>query len=374
MSNNEFPTVPPSEPPAAEAPNLPSPPPVVPKRQSESGALTLMRWSIIICIYIGIIGAGGIYGVTAFKFFAKVFALPDSGGSSLMLISFLAGVPLAIGALCAFLASLTKQALKNGEPQPPFALSANIIAGISGAFFAFAGGAIMQEGAICVAMALPLFVGMAVLGAIIIGIASLFGAKTKNKVLGLMLLCPFAAAPIEQNMVPENAYQQVSRSVFIAAAPAQIWQIIHQPQDIKPAEFKAGLVYKIGVPYPLSARTIEARVGGTRESYWERGVKFDEIITAWDENRHIAWVYKFDQNSFPAGALDDHIVIGGRYFNLENTAYTLTPEAGGTRLHIAIKSRVSTTFNWYAANFAQFLIDDTADALLAFYKNRAELR
>jgi hypothetical protein len=230
----------------------------------------------------------------------------------------------------------------------------------------------MREDVICIVMSLPLFIGMALLGVIIVLLSALFGAKTKNKVLGLMLLFPFVAAPFEQNAVPENAYQQTNRSIFIAATPAQIWQHINFPLDIKPAELKSGFAYKIGVPYPIEARTIEPKVGGTRQLQWERGVKFAEEITAWDENRHVAWKYRFDKNSFPEGSLDDHIVIGGRYFNLEDTSYTLTPEAGGTRLSIAVKTRVTTTFNWYAGAWAAFLIDDTAQAILLFYKNRAE--
>lgn len=343
------------------------------KRAPEAGSITLIRWSIIISAYIGIIGLGGLYGVAAHKFFAKVFVVQNGTGSSLMLWSFLAGVPCAIGGLCAYAAAQAKRALKAGQGDQGI-LGASFIAALAVAFFAFAGGALMREGAICIVMSLPLFFAMGILGALIAALSAMFGAKTNKKVLGLMLLFPFAAAPFEQRGTPENAYQQVNRSIYIAASPAEIWQHINFPLDIKPVELKSGFAYKIGVPYPIEARTIEPKVGGTRQLQWERGVKFEEVITAWDENRHVAWKYKFDKNSFPEGSLDDHIVIGGRYFDLEDTSYTLTPEAGGTRLSIAVKTRVTTTFNWYAGARAEFLIDDTAKAILLFYKNRAEGR
>ena len=365
----------PAQPYASDLPYQPFPPaPLdVAKPAPEAGSITLIRWSIIISAYIGIIGLGGLYGVSAHKFFAQVFVVKDSTGSSLMLWSFLAGVPCAIGGLCAYAAAQAKRALQAGQGDQGI-LGASFIASLAVAFFAFAGGALMREGAICIVMSLPLFFAMGILGALIAAISALFGSKTNKKVLGFLLLFPFAAAPFEQRGTPENAYQHVNRSIFIAASPAEIWQHINFPLDIKPIELKSGFAYKIGVPYPIEARTIEPKVGGTRQLQWERGVKFEEIITAWDENRHVAWKYKFDKNSFPEGSLDDHIVIGGRYFDLEDTSYTLTPEAGGTRLSIAVKTRVTTTFNWYAGAWAEFLIDDTAQAILLFYKNRAEGR
>jgi len=47
-------------------------------------------------------------------------------------------------------------------------------------------------------------------------------------------------------------------------------------------------------------------------------------------------------------------------------------EMGGTHLEISVKFRVSTSFKWYAKPWANFLISDTAEAILHFYKNRAE--
>ena len=101
-------------------------------------------------------------------------------------------------------------------------------------------------------------------------------------------------------------------------------------------------------------------------------IDFWNLQLSWNEYHHISWKYRFDSDSFPPGSMDDHVIIGGKYFDLNDTSYTLTPEAGGTRLDIAITYRVSTGFNWYAVPMANFLISDTADALLNLYKNRAE--
>jgi hypothetical protein len=64
--------------------------------------------------------------------------------------------------------------------------------------------------------------------------------------------------------------------------------------------------------------------------------------------------------------------VGGRYFKLLTTGYTLKPEGQGTRLSIDVESSVTTSFNAYAGWCAKFLVADTAQTILEFYKKRAE--
>ena len=61
------------------------------------------------------------------------------------------------------------------------------------------------------------------------------------------------------------------------------------------------------------------------------------------------WTYHFAPDSFPPHALDDHVQIGGHYFDIIDTTYTLRPlDSTSTRLDIQMHYRVSTDFNWYA--------------------------
>ena len=76
------------------------------------------------------------------------------------------------------------------------------------------------------------------------------------------------------------------------------------------------------------------------------------------------WTYRFAEDSFPAGALDDHVKVGGAYFDLRDTSYTLTPEEGGTRLHIRVSYRISTDFDAYANWVAQRLLGNFSEVIL----------
>ena len=307
--------------------------------------------------------AGAAYGIFAYELFGKLYSRPADGASGLMLASFLAGVPLALGMLVGYLAIRRK---KMG------AASAGALATLSVSLFMIAAGAALREGTICIAMAAPLFIVLAAIGAGLGVLASSAGESKGPKLLSVALIAPVFFGLAEEQITSPTARQTTIESIYIASKPEIIWRHLNYPLDIKPQELGDGFAYRIGVPYPIEARTLEERIGGKRTLRWERGVTFDEEITAWEPNRHIAWIYKFHPDSFPPGSLDDHIVIGGRYFNLEGTSYTLHPEGAGTRLTIVVETSVTTNFNWYAGLWAKYLIADTAQAILQFYKTRSE--
>ena len=238
--------------------------------------------------------------------------------------------------------------------------------------FVFIAGALLREGIICIIMAIPIFAVLAILGAIFGAILSSSSKNGPHVLYGFTLILPLALGSMETQVPASSMVQIIEQEILIKASPELVWQYINNPLDIKPKELESGFAYRIGVPFPVQARTLEEKVGGRRELIWQRGVHFEERITAWEANRHIAWTYQFAADSFPPGSLDEHIVIGGKYFNLEDTSYTLTPVATGTRLRIKVTTRVSTNFNWYANLWAKFLVEDTATSILNFYKNRAE--
>lgn len=228
---------------------------------------------------------------------------------------------------------------------------------------------LLIEGSICIVMAAPLFLGLSSIGGLAMGVASRT-FKKPPKGLQCVAFLPFIFLLAERPA--PDAVQQVTQSIFIKAPAEAVWRHINFPSNIHPSELAAGLAYKIGVPYPQEARTLSEGVGGKRRLQWQRGIVFEEEITAWQPNRHIAWKYIFRADSFPPGSMDEHVELGGKYFDLTHTSYTLSPENGGTRLDIVVDFRVSTAFNWYALPMAEFFIHDTAGAILQFYKNRSE--
>ncbi len=307
------------------------------------------------------IATGALYGLLMRTLFSSD-VIAGSEGADVMTNAFVVFVPIVVGALTVYFA----------HTQRPRTVSYYVFAPwLSVALFVAGTAAALIEGAICIALALPLFMALGSVGGLLMGLICRL-LKRPARGLQSIAFLPLAAALAESGHTLPQRTELIERSAQIQATPAQVWQHINYPLNIQPHELEGGLAYRIGVPYPVEARTITPAVGGKRALRWQRGVSFEEIITAWDENRHIAWRYVFTEDSFPPGSMDEHVVLGGRYFDLEHTAYSLTPTDAGTRLDIAVRVRVSTQFNWYARPVARFLIGDTADAILGFYKRRSE--
>ncbi|WP_211368343.1 SRPBCC family protein [Pseudoxanthomonas gei] len=313
--------------------------------------------------YVFAAGAG--YGLLM----RLAFGLPFFGSAEIsntasqaMLWSFLCLVPPLVGALTVHFSGGRQRSVGYAIIAPWVSI------------LMFVGGAavLLIEGSICIAMALPLFLALASLGGLVMWLVSRF-YRPSSSVLGSLLLLPLLAGSWERDQPLPQALQAADATIMIAASPEAVWKLINRAEDIRPAEMREGLAYRMGLPYPISARTTETEQGRVRKLSWEKGVRFDEPILDWQENRFIRWSYSFPAGAIPPDALDEHVVIGGKYFDLVDTSYRLTPVATGTRLDIHVTYRVSTHFNWYADAWGRVLVADAAGTILRFYKRRAEV-
>lgn len=228
------------------------------------------------------------------------------------------------------------------------------------------------EGVICAVLIIPMFALMGGLGGLLMGIVCRVTDWPRPALYSFAVL-PLALGAIEPQLPNPEQFSETTRSVFIAAPPERVWQEINNATDIQPDELGDAWAYRIGVPMPVAGVTEPTGEGRVRRVQWQKQVHFDELITEWEPARRIRWRYRFAPDSFRAGALDDHVVIGGHYFDLRDSAYTLVPREGGTELRLDVSWRVSTRFNWYADRVAHFLLGDFSEHILRFYKARSEL-
>lgn len=291
-----------------------------------------------------------------------IFTFAGKGtANGVMLAAFVILVPIVVGVLTIYNLDHAELSLASAIYKPWIPTLA-FVAGTA---------LLMLEGSICIAMALPIFLFAASVGGLLAYIAARSFRLTPGAMSAIMAL-PLVLGYFETMVpLPQNTFV-AKDSVFIATKPDEVWNLINYAVQIQPEEMRGGLAYKIGVPYPMEAITQTADGRRIRRLKWQKDVSFDEPITAWEENRFIKWSYAFKPESFPPGSLDEHILIGGKYFDLIDTSYRLTPEGAGTRLEIVVNYRVSTNFNFYATSWAQILVDDAAATILGFYKHRSE--
>lgn len=228
------------------------------------------------------------------------------------------------------------------------------------------------EGAICAILAAPIFAVLGGIGGLLMGAMFRISRRPKPPLYGFLAL-PLVLGALE-NPQPQGRIEQVERRVQVAATPQAVWRQLMRADAIRPEEVDAAWSYRIGVPKPLSGVVHEDAHGLVREVRMGKGIHFRQFSTDWQPQRYVRWQYAFDEDSVPPGALDDHVRIGGEYFDLRDTAYTLTPRGGGTELTVSMSYRVSTGFDWYAAPLSRWLLGNQCQVLLDFYRHRAEAR
>lgn len=280
-----------------------------------------------------------------------------------MMLSFVLLAPLLVGMVAVYVAE--RRVRRNWGTYAGVGAMANLI---------FVGGTLVTslEGAICVILVLPVFVVIGSFGGLLMGAIYRYLKRPRQTLYGFLLL-PLVLGAIE-NPHPDGRIERIERRILIAAPPAEVWRQLMTADAIRPDEVDAAWTYRIGVPKPLAGVVRQTPTGLVREVRMGKGIHFQQMSTDWQPQRYVHWQYHFDADSVPAGALDDHVRIGGQYFDLLDTAYTLTPRAGGTELAMSLDYRVSTAFDWYAAPLGRWLLGGQSETLLSFYRRRAEAR
>ena len=279
-----------------------------------------------------------------------------------MMVSFLFLAPLAVGVVTVYLAERRKRHSVGYYIAAPIIANLLLVAGTI---------LINLEGIICAVLIVPVFSIVGAVGGLIMGGLCRWTNWPKHSTYAFVAL-PLLMGAFEHRLPLPQRIAAVERSVHIDATPAEVWRSIHEADRIRPDEVDSAWMYRIGVPTPRAGVTRRTDRGLVREVTMGKGIRFDQRITHWTPGRYVRFEYDFAPDSFPPRALDDHVKIGGHYFDLVDTAYALEPQGDGTRLTISMRYRVSTQFNWYAEPLARWLVGDFEDTILRFYKRRSE--
>ncbi len=232
---------------------------------------------------------------------------------------------------------------------------------------------VMIEGLICVFVIYPLFVALGAAGGLLMGLICRLSHWPRPRdalySLGVLPLL-VALSGVDLPLPPEFGMTQ--RSLHIQAPPAVVWEHLLNTPAIPEARMKQAWAMRIGVPAPQASVMTATPQGWVRRAQWNKGVYFDEVIQDMEPQRRLRWTYRFHPDSFPPGALDDHVLIGGHYFDLVDTQVRLTPAGGGTDMQVQIRYRISTHFNVYAGWWARALLGNFSEEMLQVYKARSE--
>ena len=214
------------------------------------------------------VGCGAAVGLLMIG--VSVYAF-ESYGAALFL-----GTPYVVAALSAYL-----RLRLDPNASSPAATGASFLALGAVAVIAVL---VAMEGAICVAMAVPLAVPLGFFGA---GTGRVIAQHREARIrpIGLGLL----ALPLAAMLEPVPDAQPVAREVLtvieIAASPEAVWPHV---TAFRPMPEPTDWLSRSGIAYPKSARIVGTGVGAVRYCEFSTGA-FVEPITAWEPGRRLAF-------------------------------------------------------------------------------------
>ncbi|MES2704608.1 MAG: hypothetical protein V4649_18350 [Bacteroidota bacterium] len=228
------------------------------------------------------------------------------------------------------------------------------------------------EGLICLVIIVGPFVVLGALGAFV---ARLVKLKTYHKKTPLYcsLLLPFLFLFIESNFRASDQFYTVNTSIDVEARQSIVWMNVKNVRNISPKEIRTHFVHVIGVPKPLNGVLNGEGVGAIRNITWEKGIRFREIINSWHEGSGFSYDIEVDPKSIPPTTLDEHVMIGGKYFDVIAGSYRIESLAPiKSRITLTCKYRVTTNLNAYSKWWADLVLSDFNEMILEVIKGRCE--
>jgi len=313
------------------------------------------------------VGWGAAVGVVYGAVFRGLLVLfPDPGWIGIMTLGFILFTPLAMGFITIFL-------IERRRAQPIWTWFLYpwipVLGGLATA------GIFAWEGLICIVMFLPIALVTATLGGVAAGlIARMVRSRAlKNGTLACVVFLPLLISPIERQFLAQRDLRSVESVIDIKASPATVWKNIERVPAIRTSELQRSWSHVIGFPNPVEATLSKESVGGVRNATFEGGVLFIETVDTWEPNRHLGFSIHAVNDKIPPTTLDEHVTVGGQYFDVLHGDYELEPMPNGvTRLHLRSLHRVSTDFNWYAQLWTDAVMRDLQVRILQVIRNRCE--
>lgn len=299
-------------------------------------------------------------------FFRWAFASPwlaESGG--VVSMSFIFSVPLGFGALSVALGRWYGS--DNWVQHALILPSVTLIIGLVICIMT------RLEAMVCVIMAAPILFLSAFLGGLIAHSLLPRNRPLHGLHVSLAVFLPFVAAWVESSLDWPTENKAITNTLHINAPAERIWPEIASVEAIDPQQIRVSWIYQIGFPRPIAATLDREGIGGIRIATFERGVSFFEKVTEWEKPRKLAFTIHADPAFIPRSAFDQHIIVGGRFYDVLDGVYEIEPVSETScLLHLTSNHRLGTRFNAYAGWWSAKIMDQIQGSILEVIRQRAE--
>jgi hypothetical protein len=323
--------------------------------QSSTQKPMSMRW-----LYLASAFVGDIYGIfvrfIAFRLQAHIF--------SVMSVGFIFCMPFALGCIAVYVVELNQPRRIWAWLWLPWLSVVVALAAIC--VFAW-------EGSICIVMFLPIALIWSSLGGLLGGVAARYMRSRRRQRAAIMcvMALPFLVTPWENQVFQKWETRRVENVIDIQSPPDIVWRNIERVPAIHPDELPSSWAHTIGFPDPIEATLSYEGIGGVRHATFAKNLVFLETIDTWEPQQRLGFTIAAD--NIPPTTLDEHVAIGGPYFDVLRGEYRLERLSNNvTRLHLSSQHRLSTDFNWYAHFWTDGVMSDLQGRILYVIKQRCQ--
>lgn len=250
-----------------------------------------------------------------------------------------------------------------------------ILPWMPGFLFLFCTLLLAWEGIICIVLWIPLVMCLSSFGGLLAMLALYLIKVRRNRMYCTTLVCalPFILAPVENLKERASEIRTVRSQIVIRAPVDVVWKNIERVPAITENEHRFSLVHLMGFPRPIEAKLIGEGIGAVRHATFEGDVLFLEHITEWQRNEKLSFTITANTENIPPDTFDEHVTIGGPYFDVLNGGYEIEILDEKTiLLHLFSQQRLSTNFNFYSHLWTEWLMKSIQDYILEIIKERCE--
>jgi uncharacterized membrane protein YhaH (DUF805 family) len=268
--------------------------------------------------------------------------------------------PFVIGAMTAYFANRIQDM---GEARTTrLVLVAAALGGLALVFTAL-------EGIVCIVLAAPLGLGVAVVGGLLGRSIALRMTRSATHTLSAVALLPIVFAA--EWALPATTSFETYQTVEIDASPEAIWRAIVTMDTI---DEPLALPFRLGVAHPLRGEVLSEGVGAIRRGEFSTGIAI-ERVTEWIPNRKLAFVVLNEVPAMRELSPYRHVhaphVIG--YFRTTLTSFELVPGPNG-RTNIVERTshelRLEPVLYWLP--MARWVVTQNNARVLAHIRHQAE--
>jgi uncharacterized membrane protein YhaH (DUF805 family) len=268
--------------------------------------------------------------------------------------------PFVIGAMTAYIAN-HKSDIGGGRT----ALSVVIATGLGSLALVL----VALEGIVCIIMAAPLGLGVALIGGVLGREIALHSRRPARQSLSCVALLPLVFAV--EKFLPATISFETVQTIEVHAPPDAVWKSV---LSTDPIEGPLALPFRLGMAYPLRGEVIGEGVGAVRRGEFSTGTAI-ERVTEWEPNRRFAFVVVDDIPAMQELSPYQHVhaphVVG--YFRTTHTSIELILRSDG---HTGIIERTSHELRLdpvlYWLPMARWVVQENNARVLAHIRRHAE--